>query len=961
MDDARRVSVVFGFVFAVAVYGLLPRACLGRQKPVIGVSTENDGHVVEHFWILCTLELMLSKEAVKKSDIFLSEEMAIASNGMNLKGMSLTEDTMQKFITVLPLQMKNTFLDCLSKKNSQLHVSGDAYMSRNWFTWYLKSLLGWLPSLRRNLSDQTSSTILDTSAPASAPAPAVEGPTSSPARSPGPTPTSTQAPDGPAPTGTTPPFFPQDPPGSSLQPSGSANSDPVTAPTLPSKSGTSKKAVLIAVVTTAAGTLLFVSMLFWFYKRCCRHNSVGDGQRDDRPLLSLSMSDFSIGSSPKPFGLGNPMNKEKFQTLSYKTNPSQNGQVPSVEISHTTKESSIAKSSVAEENPSSGTVLGTVKIWTEPSTASNNIHSPLPSPPPMKPPIRAGPPPSGPLPPPPMPTGIRPGPPPPGLPPPPPTSTGIKPGPTRAGPPPPGPPPPPPVPTGIKPGPSPPPPPPPKSAFPPRPPQSNLNSSRASHSSTLGPNRPGTSSEDVGTRGEMEAPKAKLKPFFWDKVLANPDQSMVWHQIRSGSFQFNEEMIESLFGYSSTNKIKADRKNELASNDSPSQYVQILDPKKAQNLSIFLRALNVTIEEVCDAVLEGNELRLELLQTLLKMAPTTEEERKLRLYSGELSQLSPAERFLKTLVEIPFAFKRIDALLFMCSLQEEVASIKESFATLEATCKELRSSRLFLKLLEAVLKTGNRMNDGTFRGGAQAFKLDTLLKLADVKGTDGKTTLLHFVVQEIIRSEGVRAARAARESGSISSVNSEDFVASSSPQEMGDHYRNLGLQAVAALDGELENVKKAAVLDADALTGAVTNLGHGLKKIKEFLNSEMRSVDKENGFHQMLKSFVEHADLDITWLLGEEKRIRTLVKNTTDYFHGNTSKDEGLRLFITVRDFLGMLDKACKEVREASRKAPKAPRTREATTVPPAPDPRQLLFPAIKDRRIDSSSSDDES
>ena len=46
------------------------------------------------------------------------------------------------------------------------------------------------------------------------------------------------------------------------------------------------------------------------------------------------------------------------------------------------------------------------------------------------------------------------------------------------------------------------------------------------------------------------------------------------------------------------------------------------------------------------------------------------------------------------------------------------------------------------------------MNVGTNRGEATAFKLDTLLKLVDVKGTDGKTTLLHFVVQEIIRSEG---------------------------------------------------------------------------------------------------------------------------------------------------------------------------------------------------------------
>ncbi|KAG5596921.1 hypothetical protein H5410_038153 [Solanum commersonii] len=62
----------------------------------------------------------------------------------------------------------------------------------------------------------------------------------------------------------------------------------------------------------------------------------------------------------------------------------------------------------------------------------------------------------------------------------------------------------------------------------------------------------------------------------------------------------------------------------------------------------------------------------------------------------------------------------MEALLLICSLQEEVSSIKESFATLEVASKELRNSRLFLKLLEAVLKTGNSMNDG-----AQAFKLDT--------------------------------------------------------------------------------------------------------------------------------------------------------------------------------------------------------------------------------------------
>ena len=62
---------------------------------------------------------------------------------------------------------------------------------------------------------------------------------------------------------------------------------------------------------------------------------------------------------------------------------------------------------------------------------------------------------------------------------------------------------------------------------------------------------------------------------------------------------------------------------------------------------------------------------------------------------------------------------------------------------------------MFMKLLKAVLKTGNRINVGTNHGDAHAFKLDTLLKLVDVKGTDGKTTLLHFVVYEIIRAEGL--------------------------------------------------------------------------------------------------------------------------------------------------------------------------------------------------------------
>ncbi|XP_071907013.1 formin-like protein 3 isoform X1 [Coffea arabica] len=524
-----------------------------------------------------------------------------------------------------------------------------------------------------------------------------------------------------------------------------------------------------------------------------------------------------------------------------------------------------------------------------------------------------------------------------------------------------------------RPGPPPPPPPKPPAPAPPpppkvaRPPPNPPKPSNLGRPSPPGANNPRSSSGGNTSElsGESDAPKAKLKPFFWEKVPANPDHSMVWHDIKAGSFQVNEEMMESLFGYVPAEKGKFEHKRN-SSSESSVPYVQIIDPKKSQNLAILLKALNVTTEEVIDALKEGNELPIELVQALLKMAPTTDEELKLRLFSGDVSQLGPAERFLKVLVEIPFAFKRMESLLFMSSFQEESSSITESFATLEVACKELRNSRLFLKLLEAVLKLGNRMNDGTYRGGATAFKLDTLLKLSDVKGTDGKTTLLHFVVQEIIRSEGLRAARRLRESHSMSSVKTEDLVEESS-EETADYYRSLGLQVVSGLSNDLENVRKAALIDGDDLAGAVSSLGQSFVKLKDFINNEMTNVEEDSEFRTTLTNFVEHAEADITKLLEEEKRIMALVKSTGDYFHGNAGKNEGLRLFLIVRDFLVMVDKACRDVRSSTKLPAKTPR-KEALAPSPSeesnreslPDFRQRLFPAIKERHMDDSSSDED-
>ncbi|XP_044470668.1 formin-like protein 6 [Mangifera indica] len=406
------------------------------------------------------------------------------------------------------------------------------------------------------------------------------------------------------------------------------------------------------------------------------------------------------------------------------------------------------------------------------------------------------------------------------------------------------------------------------------------------------------------TEGDStDAAKPKLKALHWDKVRATSDRATVWDQLKSSSFQLNEDMMETLFGCNSMNSVpkEATRKSVLPPVEPENR---VLDPKKSQNIAILLRALNVTRDEVSEALLDGSQesLGAELLETLVKMAPTKEEEIKLREYSSDISKLGTAEQFLKTVLDIPFAFKRIEAMLYRANFDTEVKYLRKSYQTLEAASEELKNSRLFFKLLEAVLKTGNRMNVGTNRGDAKAFKLDTLLKLVDIKGTDGKTTLLHFVVQEIIRSEGAGT--------NSTNENAENKI--SSARE--DDFKKQGLQVVAGLSRDLGNVKKAAGMDSDVLSGYVTKLEMGLEKVRSVLQYERSDIQEK--FFNSMKMFLKEAEEGISRIKADQRKALLHVKEVTEYFHGDTAKEEAhpFRIFMIVRDFLSILDHVCKEV-----------------------------------------------
>ncbi|KAK4778541.1 hypothetical protein SAY86_006069 [Trapa natans] len=626
-------------------------------------SLEIDQDTAELLLINCRRVLI-----IKELNLCFPRVSGSTSNSFSYECLSFSKGNIWEVIHALRPDLKQKVVDCLRRNGLTFRVSGVETVPKHWYSRYPEPVSSSLNTHRRFLA---------ATSPAAAPGPAVS-------ISPSPSPSGTLDSDSNVPTPPKVPFFP---PFNALSPqallSQENSSESQGSNDQVIKGNGNNKAVVIAVSVTASVTFLLAALLFICYNKF--RSRVRAGRNDERPLLSLSMSDYAFGFAYKPYGLGGSIKEEKLKD-NFPAKSSAGGGTKPYGLGGSIKEekpkdnfpakSSAGGSTKGRVHSSAGGIgsgIRTSLMWeTFESPHPNNgngVLSPFPllKPPPGRvaantnflkpPPGRADPlPPEPPAPPklsakaghhlphpppaqklsplsavptpspgkplsllpapggpkqsaPPLPTpsalsGSKLGSPPapsgpklgtsPPPPPPPPAPSAPQPGTAPS-------PPPPPAPGGHKPG---PPPPPPKSGPsstrpPPHPPRAGPKI--APHP----PLAPTGLGGGVALDEEADAPKMKLKPFFWDKVLANPDQSMVWHQIKSGSFQFNEETIETLFGYALPDRGMKENKKDSTLQNSAIPFVQIIDSKKAQNLLILLRALNMTIEEVRDALLEG--------------------------------------------------------------------------------------------------------------------------------------------------------------------------------------------------------------------------------------------------------------------------------------------------------------------------------------------------------------------
>jgi len=96
---------------------------------------------------------------------------------------------------------------------------------------------------------------------------------------------------------------------------------------------------------------------------------------------------------------------------------------------------------------------------------------------------------------------------------------------------------------------------------------------------------------------------------------------------------------------------------------------------------------------------------------------------------------------------IPRVDTRLESFFVRQTFKVKITAVQESVVSIGLAIEETKRSKRFQRSLEIVLAIGNYLNGNTFRGGAYGFKLDALLKLAEIRVSNGKETVMNYIAE----------------------------------------------------------------------------------------------------------------------------------------------------------------------------------------------------------------------
>nr|XP_060501821.1 formin-like protein 1 isoform X1 [Panthera onca] len=303
----------------------------------------------------------------------------------------------------------------------------------------------------------------------------------------------------------------------------------------------------------------------------------------------------------------------------------------------------------------------------------------------------------------------------------------------------------------------------------------------------------------------------------------------------------------------------------------------LIEANRAKNLAITLRKGNLGADRICQAIetYDLQALGLDFLELLTRFLPTEYERSLIARFEREqrpMEELSEEDRFMLRFSRIPRLPERMATLTFLGNFPDTVQLLMPQLNAIIAASMSIKSSDKLRQILEIVLAFGNYLNSSK-RGAAYGFRLQSLDVLLEMKSTDRKQTLLHYLVK---------------------------VIAEKYPQLTGFH-------------SDLHFLDKAGSVSLDSVLGDVRSLQRGLELTqREFVRQDNCTV---------LKEFLKTNSPIMDKLLADSKTAQEAYESVVEYFGENPKTTSPSMFFSLFSRFIKAYKKAEQEVEQWKKEA----------------------------------------
>ncbi|PPR80900.1 hypothetical protein GOBAR_AA39816 [Gossypium barbadense] len=309
--------------------------------------------------------------------------------------------------------------------------------------------------------------------------------------------------------------------------------------------------------------------------------------------------------------------------------------------------------------------------------------------------------------------------------------------------------------------------------------------------------------------------------------------------------------------------------------------VHLIDLRRANNTEIMLTKVKMPLSDMMihvfsqAAVLAMDDVVLDVdqVENLIKFCPTKEEMELLKGYTGDKESLGKCEQYFLELMKVPRVESKLRVFSFKIQFGSQISEFKKSLSTVNSACDEVRNSLKLKEIMKKILYLGNTLNQGTARGSAVGFKLDSLLKLTDTRASNSKMTLMHYLCK---------------------------VLAAKKPALLDFHQEFVSLEAATKIQ------LKSLAEEMQAIT-------KGLEKVKQELAASENDGPVSEVFWGTLKGFLSVAEGEVTSVTNLYSVVGRNADALALYFGEDPARCPFEQVTATLLNFVRLFRKAHEE------------------------------------------------